>query len=49
MEDTAYYQQAKLLLRILSVIARYSIFTPKGGTAINFLFVICPGCRLTSV
>ncbi len=36
MEDTAYYRQAKLLLRILPVIARYPIFALKGGTAINF-------------
>lgn len=36
MEDTIYYRQAKLLLRILPVIARYPIFALKGGTAINF-------------
>ncbi|MBP7526779.1 MAG: nucleotidyl transferase AbiEii/AbiGii toxin family protein [Syntrophorhabdaceae bacterium] len=36
MEDTVYYRQAKLLLRILPVIARYPIFALKGGTAINF-------------
>ena len=32
MEDTAYYRQARLLLRILPVIARYPIFALKGGT-----------------
>lgn len=36
MDDTVYYRQAKLLLRILPVIARYQIFALKGGTAINF-------------
>lgn len=36
MEDTAYYRQARLLLRILPVIARYPVFALKGGTAINF-------------
>ena len=36
MEDTVYYRQAKLFLRILPVIARYPIFALKGGTAINF-------------
>lgn len=36
MEDTVYYRQAKLLLRILPIIDRYSIFALKGGTAINF-------------
>jgi predicted nucleotidyltransferase component of viral defense system len=36
MEDPVYYRQAKLLLRILPIIRRYSIFALKGGTAINF-------------
>jgi predicted nucleotidyltransferase component of viral defense system len=36
MEDSVYYRQAKLLLRILPIIERYPIFALKGGTAINF-------------
>jgi hypothetical protein len=45
MEDTVYYRQAKLLLRILPVIARYPIFALKGGTAINF-FIRDHGCLM---
>lgn len=36
MNDSAYYRQAKLLLRILPIISRHPIFALKGGTAINF-------------
>jgi hypothetical protein len=36
MEDTVYYRQAKLLLRILPVIAPYPIFALQGGPAIHF-------------
>jgi hypothetical protein len=36
MEESVYYRQAKLLLRILPIIARYPVFALKGGTAINF-------------
>lgn len=36
MKDSHYYKQAELLLRILPVINRHSIFALKGGTALNF-------------
>lgn len=36
MDNTIYYRQARLLLRILPIIARYPVFALKGGTAINF-------------
>jgi hypothetical protein len=36
MNDSPYYRQARLLLRILPIIARYPLFALKGGTAINF-------------
>jgi hypothetical protein len=36
MEYAAYHRQARLLLSILPIIARYPIFALKGGTAINF-------------
>lgn len=36
MKDSRYYHQTRLLLRILPIIERYSIFAIKGGTAINF-------------
>jgi hypothetical protein len=36
MEESVYYRQAKLLLRVLPIIARYPVFALKGGTAINF-------------
>ncbi len=36
MDHAAYHRQAKLLLTILPIIARYPIFALKGGTAINF-------------
>jgi hypothetical protein len=35
MEESVYYRQAKLLLRVLPIIARYPVFALKGGTAIN--------------
>lgn len=36
MEESLYYRQAKLLLRILPIINRYPLFALKGGTAINY-------------
>jgi len=36
MNNDAYHRQARLLLTILPIIARYPIFALKGGTAINF-------------
>ena len=36
MKDSVYYRQARLLLRILPIIAHCPIFALKGGTAINF-------------
>lgn len=36
MEESLYYHQAKLVLRILPIIDRYPVFALKGGTAINF-------------
>lgn len=36
MNDSPYYRQARLLLRILPIISRYPVFALKGGTAINF-------------
>lgn len=36
MEESLYYRQAKLLLRILPIIDRYTVFALKGGTAINY-------------
>lgn len=36
MEESIYYQQARLLLRILPILGRYPVFALKGGTAINF-------------
>src|SRR5271157_5374733 len=36
MNDTAYFRQAELLLRILPFIDREAVFALKGGTAINF-------------
>jgi predicted nucleotidyltransferase component of viral defense system len=36
MEESLYYRQARLLLRVLPLIERYPIFALKGGTAINF-------------
>lgn len=36
MDDSRYYRQARLLLRILPIISRYPLFALKGGTAINF-------------
>jgi hypothetical protein len=36
MEESLYYRQAKLLLRILPIIDRYPVFALKGGTAINY-------------
>jgi hypothetical protein len=35
-EESAYYRQAKLFLRVLPIIARYPVFALKGGRAINF-------------
>jgi hypothetical protein len=36
MEETLYLRQARLVLKILPLIERYTIFALKGGTAINF-------------
>jgi len=36
MEESAYHRQARLLLSILPLVGRYSVFAIKGGTAINF-------------
>jgi len=36
MEETLYYRQARLVLKILPLIERYPIFALKGGTALNF-------------
>ena len=36
MKNSQYFKQAELLLRILPIINRESIFALKGGTAINF-------------
>src|ERR1035437_5394422 len=36
MKDSVYYRQARLLLRILPIIAHCPVFALKGGTAINF-------------
>src|SRR5271157_2093287 len=36
MEETLYYRQARLVLKILPLIERYAVFALKGGTAINF-------------
>lgn len=36
MKNSPYYKQAELLLRILPIVNRESVFALKGGTAINF-------------
>ena len=36
MKDSQFFKQAELLLRILPIVNRESVFALKGGTAINF-------------
>jgi len=36
MQDTIFFKQAELLLRILPLILKEDVFALKGGTAINF-------------
>ena len=36
MIATVYFRQAELLLRVLPLVARETVFALKGGTAINF-------------
>jgi len=38
MENTSYYKQARLLLRVLPLIYKQEEFALKGGTAINFFY-----------
>ncbi len=36
MIESAYFRQAELLLRVLPLVDRETVFALKGGTAINF-------------
>lgn len=42
MEDTIFFKQAELLLRILPLIGKEEVFALKGGTAINFFLQDLP-------